>query len=123
MAEGKVTEREFLTSIKAGAVITAEQEAFAAARIVKLDERNEKRKATPSKTAIANEPIKADIIKFITEKGVGVASVVGEALGITTQKASALLVQLAKEGVLEVGEVKVPKKGKVKAYKLKTSEE
>ena len=123
MAEVKVTEREFLTSIKAGAVITAEQEAFAGARIVKLDERNEKRKATPSKTAIANEPIKADIIKFITEKGVGVASVVGEALGITTQKASALLVQLAKEGVLEVGEVKVPKKGKVKAYKLKTSEE
>jgi len=122
MAE-KITEREFLASIKAGATITAEQEAIATARIAKLDERNEKRKSKPSKTAEANKPIKESIVALITEKGVGIASSVAEELGITTQKASALLVQLAKEGALEVGEVKVPKKGKVKAYKLATSEE
>ena len=119
MAEVKVTEREFLTSIKAGAVITAEQEAFAAARIVKLDERNEKRKATPSKTAIANEPIKADIVKALEGKGPTPAAAIGTALGITTQKASALARQLVEAGTLEVFEVKVKGKGKVKAYALK----
>ena len=119
MAEVKVTEREFLTSIKAGAVITAEQEAFAAARIVKLDERNEKRKATPSKTAVANEPIKADIVKALEGKGPTPASALATAVGITTQKASALARQLVEAGTLEAFEVKVKGKGKVKAYALK----
>ena len=113
------TQREFLKGIKAGATITAEQEAFATALIGKLDKRNEKRKATPSKTAIANEPIKADIVKLLTEKGVGIAASVAADLGITTQKASALLRQLTEEGVLVADEVKIPKKGKVKAYKIK----
>lgn len=113
------TKREFLKGIVAGATITAEQEAFAVKEIAALDKRNEKRKATPSKTAIANEPIKADIVKLLTEKGVGIAATVAESLGITTQKASALLRQLTEEGVLVSDEVKVPKKGKVKAYRIK----
>lgn len=113
------TKREFFKGIVEGATITAEQAAFAAKEIAALDKRNEKRKATPSKAAIANEPIKADIVKLLTEKGVGVASSVAEDLGITTQKASALLRQLTEEGVLVADEVKIPKKGKVKAYKIK----
>ena len=118
-----MTQREFFAGIVEGATITAEQATFAVEAIAKLDKRNEKRAATPSKTAIANEPIKAKIVEFLEGRDLTPANIIAEGVEITTQKASALLVQLAKEGVLEVGEVKVPKKGKVKAYKLKTSEE
>ena len=46
------------------------------------------------------------------------ASDIGVALEITTQKASALCRQLTEGGVLVATEVKVPKKGKVKAYSI-----
>ena len=113
------TKREFLKGIVEGAVITAEQAEYAVAEIAKLDKRNEKRASTPSKTAIANEPIKADIIKALEGKGPTPAAAIGTALGITTQKASALARQLVEAGTLEVFEVKVKGKGKVKAYALK----
>lgn len=112
------TERVFLEGIVEGAVITAEQAEYAKGKIAKLDARNEKRKATPSKTAIANEPIKADIVKYLEGKGATPAQAIGEGVGITTQKASALARQLVEEGALEAFDVKVKGKGKVKAYAI-----
>ena len=113
------TKREFLKGIVEGAVVTAEQAAFAVKEIEAIDKRNEKRKATPSKTAVANEPIKADIVKALEGKGPTPASALALAVGITTQKASALARQLVEAGTLEAFEVKVKGKGKVKAYALK----
>ena len=112
------TERTFLEGITEGAVITAEQAAFAAKRIEALNKRNEKRKATPSKTAIENAPIKAKIVEFLEGKGPTPANTIGEGVGITTQKASALARQLVEAGELTVADVKVPKKGTIKAYAL-----
>jgi hypothetical protein len=117
MAE-KITQREFYTGIVEGATITAEQEAFAKGEIAKLDKRNEKRKTTPSKTAIENEPIKKAIVEFLEGKGPTPANAIGEGVGITTQKASALARQLVEAGELTVADVKIPKKGTVKAYAL-----
>lgn len=112
------TQRDFFKGIVEGAVITAEQAAYAADAIAKLDKRNEKRKTTPSKTAIENAPIKEKIVEFLEGKGPTPANAIGEGVGITTQKASALARQLVEAGELTVADVKVPKKGTVKAYAL-----
>ena len=112
-----MTFREFYTAVINGK-ITANEIDFAGTQLAKLDERNEKRKATPSKTAIANEPLRAAIIEMLTDGG-RFANQVAEVLSVSTQKASSLLVQLEKDGIIESVEVKVPKKGKSKFYTLK----
>ena len=108
-----MTRREMFEAIVNGNV-TEEVVAMAQNELVKMDERNEKRKNSPSKTAIANEPIKAQIVEVLTTEPL-TASDVANAVGISTQKASALLRQI--EG-LTVTEVKVKGKGKVKGYAL-----
>ena len=108
-----MTRREMFEAIVNGNV-TEEIVAMAQSELVKMDERNEKRKNSPSKTAIANEPIKAQIVEVLTTEPL-TASDVANAVGISTQKASALLRQI--EG-LTVTEVKVKGKGKVKGYAL-----
>ena len=84
---------------------------FAVTALQKMDERNAKRAERPSKTALANEPIKAEIAKVLTNEP-QTASVIASAVGISVQKASALLRQMD----CEVTEIKVPKKGTQKAY-------
>ena len=112
-----MTNREFFTAIST-APVADEIKAFALDAIAKLDARNEKRSSKPSKTAIANEPIKASILAFVGEHNPAVAADIAVACEISTQKASSLCVQMVKEGKLTSTEVKVPKKGKVKAYSL-----
>ena len=77
-------------------------------------ERNAKRKNSPSKKSVENEPIKAQIKSILTDTP-HTASEIAETVGISTQKASALLRQI--DG-LTVTEVKVKGKGKVKGYAL-----
>lgn len=110
-----MTTREFLTAVKS-ANINDEITAYAEDGIAKLDAKNAKRASTPSKTAIANEPIKAKIVEFLGQNGSATASDISSALEISTQKASALSRQLVESGVLTVTEVKVPKKGTQKSY-------
>lgn len=111
-----MTNREFFNAVKDNKVNNEVME-FASAALVKMDERLAKRNAKPSKTAVANEPIKAEIVAFITKRNeLCIAPAVAEALSISVQKASALLRQLAENGVLTREEVKVPKKGKMLAY-------
>ena len=112
-----MTTREFLNSV-ISANISEELTDYAKDAIVKLDARNAKRASKPSKTAIANEPIKAQIAEYLADKGATTSTEIGGAIGISTQKASALLRQMVENGVLVAEEVKVPKKGKVKSYSL-----
>lgn len=105
----------------AAGVTNEEVQIHAQAQLDKMDLTNAKRKEKPSKTAIANEPIKAAIMEFITGRNeICIASAVAEAVEISVQKASSLLNQLAEEGKLTKSEVKVPKKGMQKAYSLVT---
>ena len=108
-----MTRREMFEAIVNGN-ITDEVVTRAQNEIVKMDERNAKRKNRPSKNALANEPIKAHILEVLTDAPM-VASEVAEKVGISTQKASALLRQI--DGLV-VTEVKVKGKGKVKGYAL-----
>jgi predicted Rossmann fold nucleotide-binding protein DprA/Smf involved in DNA uptake len=116
-----MTQREFLTAIASNETLNAELVDFAKAMLVKADEKNAKRRETPNKTQLANEPIKAKILELIAEKPM-VASDIAKELEITTQKASALARQLVECGQLSVTDVKVKGKGSVKCYSLAKDE-
>ena len=113
-----MTTREFLNSIATNENLPTDVREYAQDGIEKLNAKNAKRASTPSKTAIANEPIKAKIVEYLTANKVATASDISVALEISTQKASALARQLTESGVLTVNDVKVPKKGTVKAYAI-----
>lgn len=113
-----MTKREFLNAV-IETVAVEELQNFAKAEIEKMDARNAKRANTPSKKAVANEPIKQGIIGFLTDKEVPqIANEIATALEISTQKTSALCRQLVENGTLNVEDVKVKGKGKVKGYTL-----
>ena len=112
----KMTNREFLNAV-INANLSYEITARAQGMLQQMDARNAKRASTPSKTAVANAPLKTKIVELISEKSM-TAPEVSVALEITTQKASALLRQLCEDGVLTSEEIKVPKKGKIKSYSL-----
>lgn len=111
-----MTQREFFEVVSTGTITTEAQEK-AAEMLAKLDAANEKRRNTMSKTAKANEPIKEQILGILNDQP-QTATVVGEALGISTQKASALLRQLAESGKVVKVNVKVAKKGIQKGYTI-----
>ena len=114
----EMTKREFFEAVIAS-VENDDLVLFAEKEIEKMNERNAKRKNTPSKTAIANVPIKAHITEFLEgNEGSHIASEIADAVGISTQKASALCRQMVQNDVLTVEEVNIKCKGKVKAYSL-----
>ena len=118
-----MTKREFLNEVIAvidgtSEVNVLELKEFAKAEIVKLDERNANRSSKPTKTQIENEPIKEKILEVLSTGEKMVASAIAERVEISTQKASALCRQLVESQKLKVEEVKIPKKGKQKAYSI-----
>ena len=114
-----MTNRDFLKTISANETLPADVREHADKMLAQMDATLEKRKAKPSKTAVANEPIKAAILEWVAGQSEPVtASAVGEAHEISVQKASSLLRALRDEGKLTQSEVKVPKKGTQKAYAI-----
>lgn len=105
-----MTNREFFENV----IATSDNQEMvekAKALIESLDRRNAKRAEKPSKTAIANEPIKAEIAKVLTTEPM-TASTIAKLVEISTQKASALLRQMD----VKVTDVKVKGKGTQKGY-------
>ena len=110
-----MTRREMFEAIVNGK-INDEVIEMVKGEIVKMDDRNAKRRNTISKKAKENEPLKIAIVDLLRAYDEPViASTVAEKLEISTQKASALLRQI--DG-LTVTDVKVKGKGKVKGYAL-----
>ena len=118
-----MTKREFLMDVigtiegKEGVDVVAVRD-FAMEQIAKMDERNASRSSKPTKTQIENEPIKEKILEVLSTGERMVASAIAERLEISTQKASALCRQLVESKKLKVEDVKIPKKGKQKAYMI-----
>ena len=113
-----MTNREFYIA-SANGTMNDEVKAFAKEAIRKMVERNVKRNSKPSKTSIENAPIKGSIMEFISNRNeFCIASAIAEVLEISTSKASALCRQLVADGKLVEKEVKIPKRGKRKAYGL-----
>ena len=105
-----MTTREFFENVIT-MVENEEMQEKAKSLIEALDRRNAKRAERPSKTAIANEPIKAEIAKILTDEPM-LASEIAQKIEISTQKASALLRQMD----VKVTDVKVKGKGTQKGY-------
>ncbi len=111
-----MTNREFFKAVIADTeneVITT----FARNAIEKLNAKNAQRSSKMTKTQIENKNLKVDMITLLCEQPY-VASEMGEALEISTSKASALLRQLVDSGKATFVEVRVPKKGKVCQYSI-----
>lgn len=119
-----MTNREFFTAIASMTNISAELVEHATNELEKLDKKNAARSAKPNKNQKENELIKENILIFLSEnKDYHTASEISTALEISVQKASALCRQLVEGNKIEVKEVKVPKKGKQKAYIFVPSDE
>jgi len=106
-----MTNREFFENVIT-MVENAEMQEKAKSLIESLDKRNAQRKDKPSKTAIANAPIIKEISEILTHEPM-LASAIAEKVGISTQKASALVKKV--DGV-QVTDVKVKGKGTQKGY-------
>lgn len=112
-----MTQREFYNAIINGE-INEDVIETAKAAIAKMDATNEKRRNTPSKAMIENEPLLNQIKTEILGTEAKTATEIADVLGVKVQKASALLRALVADGVAKVEDVKVPKKGTQKGYTL-----
>lgn len=117
-----MTNREFFNAI-INSSMPNEYKEHAQGELDKLDAKNTKRKNTPTKTQRENEGLMATIVEYISANGASVASEIGTALGVSTQKASALCKLLVDAKTLAVADVKVKGKGTVKQYSLVKSDE
>lgn len=113
-----MTKREFYENIINGA-ITDEVITTARAYLEKMDAAQASRSSSATaKRAEINRPILEGMLAFFESiDGVHTAAEVSTALGISVQKASALLRQMVASGLLTVEEISVPKRGRQKGYK------
>ena len=111
-----MTNREFYTAIANLENAPTEIVEHAQAALTKMDAANEARKNKPSKKAEENAPIMDQIANEILTNEAVTAATVADTLGISVQKASALLRALVADGRAVQTEVKVPSKGTQKAY-------
>lgn len=111
-----MTKREFMEKVIA-VVEDNELKEFAENEITKLDKANANRSAKRAERKKENEPIK-DAIKEAIGEDTLMASEIGEKVGQSTQKVTALCRQLVEDGTLKVEDIKVSGKGKRKAYSL-----
>lgn len=109
-----MTKREFYNAIANGQM-NDEVKATAEEYLVKMDEALEKRKNTMTKKQEENEAVKVEILGHLDTEP-KTATTIGELVGISTQKALALLRQLVNDGKATATEVKITGKGKRKAY-------
>lgn len=112
-----MTNREFLTAIANGE-INADVTAHAVASLEKMDAANLARKNKPSKKAAENAPIIEQIVNEVLGSEAMTASQVAEVVGISVQKASALLRAIVADGRAVATDIKVPNKGTCKGYTL-----
>lgn len=111
-----MTTRDHLNAIING-TITSDTQNWAKSQLEKLDARNLKRASKPSKTAIANQPLKEALLAYLgANDGKYTEAELGALLEVTHNKAGSLARQLVAEGLVQQEEVKIPKIGKRKVY-------
>lgn len=81
-----------------------------------------------SAKAKENEPLKAAIYSYLLANGTKTSPEIAQAVTteeneVSTSKASSMCRQMVDDGRLSVSEVKIPKKGKLKAYTAVVSAE
>jgi hypothetical protein len=120
MADKKVTAREFYNAVIGGKVGEAEL-AYAREAILKLDNKNAKRKAPNGEIKEENKPIAEAILSALTNGSMPSADL-AKAIGQTTQKTNGVAGEMVKLGMLDKFKVKVKGKGEQTAYALATTD-
>ena len=116
------TKREFLEAIVEQVEIK-EIVDFAKVEIEKLDQRNAKRRSSKTAKQKENDAIKDQILEVLDSKEFLLSSDVALKLHLTSQKASALLQQLAKDEKIMSNLFKVKGRGLLTGYKLLDSQD
>ena len=116
MNTNEMTMRKYHEAVLAIPGCPADVAEKAKAEIAKLDATNAKRTEKAKEKSAENKPVKDAIFQFLLSNGTKTSPEIAEGVGITTSKASAMCRQMVDDGQLTVSEVKVPKKGKLKAY-------
>ena len=109
--------RDFLKEILATEGVSDKAKDFAKTELIKMDERNEKRKATKNKDQIANEEIEKDILEALKD-GAMFSTALATAIGQTTQKTNGVAGEMVKRGELIKTKEKVKGKGEQTKYAL-----
>jgi hypothetical protein len=120
MADKKMTAREFYNAVIGGKVGEAEL-AYAREAILKLDNKNAKRKAPNGEVKEENKPI-AEAILSTLANGSMTSPDLAKAIGQTTQKTNGVAGEMVKLGMLDKFKVKVKGKGELTAYALATTD-
>ena len=110
-----MTKREVLNMVVNGEV-NEEVIAWAHAQLEQLDAQNAKRREKNAEKANENAPLVERIVTEILGEELMTATQVGEALGVSTQKASALCRRAVREERANVEDVKIKGKGTQKGY-------
>lgn len=121
MADKKMTAREFYNAVIGGKVGEAEV-AYAREAILKLDNKNAKRKAPNGEIKEDNKPI-AEAILSALANGSMLSADLAKAIGQTTQKTNGVAGEMVKLGMLTKSKVKVKGKGEQTAYSLVVADE
>lgn len=120
-----MTNREFFVAVKNNESLPADVREHAENQLSKLDAANAKRASTQSKKSKENEPLKVAIYEYLLTNGTKTSPDIATALtandvggedGVTTSKVSSMCRQMVDDGRLTATDVKIPKKGKLKAY-------
>ncbi len=114
----EITLRQLFTAVVEDNITPAMKEK-AKAEIAKLDATNAKRAEKAKEKAAENLPIKNAIYEYLVANGTKTTTEVASGVAVlegSVPKASAMCRQMVEEGRLTSSEVKVPKKGKQKAY-------
>ena len=112
-----MTNRDFLTNVANG-TINEDVIAHATASLEKMDAALAARKNKPSKKALENAPIIEHIVNEVLGSEPMTAGQVAEVVGISTQKASALLRAIVADNKAVATDIKVAGKGTCKGYTL-----
>ena len=120
MADKKMTAREFYNAVISGKVGEAEL-AYAREAILKLDNKNAKRKAPNGEIKEENKPI-AEAILSALANGSMTSPDLAKAIGQNTQKTNGVAGEMVKLGMLDKFKVKVKGKGELTAYALATTD-
>lgn len=122
-----MTKKEFFMTIASTetVMVTDEMRSFAEYMLEQMEHEASKRKAkTAEKSAEKNAAFRQRILEIMkAESETFTTSEIAEALEVSVQKASAVLRGMVSDEILNVADVKVPKKGKQKGYSLAHHEE
>ena len=120
MADKKMTAREFYNAVIGGKIGEAEL-AYAREAILKLDNKNAKRKAPNGEIKEENKPI-AEAILSALANGSMTSPDLAKSIGQNTQKTNGVAGEMVKLGMLDKFKVKVKGKGELTAYALATTD-